>query len=656
MGCSGEKNVPQMATNVPRSHSSSAGAAPSAAREHPRRGGSTWTADVGYDLRPMWPPVRIRPTLILVVAGSLLAHAALGAAGGHTSIDMLPVLEALALILVLARLGGALFERFGQPAVLGELLAGIVIGNLGLVGFHAFDALRSLLAVEAFAQIGVLFLLFQVGLASDVAKMAAVGASATLVAVLGVIAPMLLGLGVSEWFLRGHQVLAHWFVGATLAATSVGITARVLTDLGRSASVEGRIILGAAVIDDVLGLLVLAVVTGLIQAAGAPGAGAGRTFDALGVAGIAGEAPGAGGGHRPDPGGGGPRRGRRADVRRARRRGHRGQGARLPRARRRRGPLALAGHVQARGPPARRGHAPLVRARVLLLRLVRGRQGRARADRGLVRRRAGAGGRPLRRSAGARSAAAGPRAPPLAARGLPRPRVLPAHGGGGGRLGVRATGRAGLRRGAHGGGRAREAGVRARRARARRGSLRGGPGHDPARRGGAHLRQHRAHAPPGRRARRRRHGLLGGRGHGGGHHARHAAAPRVETAGNATRAVPGGLDSRRLRGAQIRRRIVSLTSRRSSPRRTVSARVVPIRRNSSRIAACPQSAAARPSPAPTTSPAAMPASAAGESSCVHNTWSVWAESGSTCVTSPLMSASNGSLDAAFGTSARRWRG
>src|ERR1044072_2051801 len=175
MGCSGEKNVPQMATNVPRSHSSSAGAAPSAAREHPRRGGSTWTADVGYDLRPMWPPVRIRPTLILVVAGSLVAHAALGAAGGHTSIDMLPVLEALALILVLARLGGALFERFGQAAGLGERLAGVGVGNLGLVGFHAFDALRSLPVVEAFAQIGVLFLLFQVGLASDVAKMAAVG-------------------------------------------------------------------------------------------------------------------------------------------------------------------------------------------------------------------------------------------------------------------------------------------------------------------------------------------------------------------------------------------------------------------------------------------------------------------------------------------------
>jgi Na+:H+ antiporter len=230
--------------------------------------------------------------LPLLALGTLLARAALAGGGDHGGIDMLPVLEALALILVLARLGGALFERFALPAVLGELLAGILIGNLGLVGFHAFDALRTLPVVEAFAQIGVLFLLFQVGLESDLAKMAAVGTSATLVAVLGVVAPMLLGLGVSEWFLKGQPVLAHWFVAATLAATSVGITARVLGDLGRAASLEGRIILGAAVIDDVLGLLVLAVVTGLIQAAGAPGAGAGRGFDALGVAGIVGKAVG----------------------------------------------------------------------------------------------------------------------------------------------------------------------------------------------------------------------------------------------------------------------------------------------------------------------------------------------------------------------------
>jgi Kef-type K+ transport system membrane component KefB len=200
---------------------------------------------------------------------------------------MLPVLEALALILVLARLGGALFERFALPAVLGELLAGIVLGNLGLVGVHVFDGVRSQPVVEAFAQIGVLFLLFQVGLQSDLAKMAAVGGSATLVAVLGVVAPMLLGLGVSGWLMPQQHVLAHWFVGATLAATSVGITARVLGDLGRASSLEGRIILGAAVIDDVLGLLVLAVITGLIQAADS-----GHAFDAPGVALIVGKALG----------------------------------------------------------------------------------------------------------------------------------------------------------------------------------------------------------------------------------------------------------------------------------------------------------------------------------------------------------------------------
>src|SRR5689334_9421041 len=226
-----------------------------------------------------------RPSLILAAVGLLLAHAALAATGEPGAVDMLPVLAALALILVLARLGGALFERFRLPAVLGELLAGILIGNLGLVGFHGFDGLKSVPTVEAFAQIGVLFLLFQVGLQSDIGKMAAVGLSATLVAVFGVIAPMILGLGVSEWFLKGHEPLANWFVGATLAATSVGITARVLADTGRAASVEGRIILGAAVIDDVLGLLVLAVVTGLISAADQ-----GRAFDPRGLALIVGKA------------------------------------------------------------------------------------------------------------------------------------------------------------------------------------------------------------------------------------------------------------------------------------------------------------------------------------------------------------------------------
>ncbi len=223
----------------------------------------------------------------MLALGVFAAHTALAAGGAHGGIDMLPILEALAVILVLARLGGALFESLKLPAVLGELMAGVLVGNLGLLGFHGFDVVKNVETVEALSQIGVLFLVFQVGLESDIGKMAAVGMSATLVAILGVVAPMLLGLGVSEWFLKDHHLLSHWFVGATLAATSVGITARVLGDMGKSASVEGRIILGAAVIDDVLGLVVLAVVTGLIEAADA-----GRAFDPMSLAAIVGKAVG----------------------------------------------------------------------------------------------------------------------------------------------------------------------------------------------------------------------------------------------------------------------------------------------------------------------------------------------------------------------------
>src|ERR1041384_7980796 len=99
-----------------------------------------------------------------------------------------------------------------------------------------------------------------------------VGWSSLVVAVLGVIAPFLLGWGVSAYFLPDEPRLAHIFIGATLCATSVGITARVFKDLGKLATVEARIILGAAVIDDVLGLLILAVVAGAVKAAGTGGA------------------------------------------------------------------------------------------------------------------------------------------------------------------------------------------------------------------------------------------------------------------------------------------------------------------------------------------------------------------------------------------------
>ena len=218
---------------------------------------------MGYEPRAMRAPPVVP---ILVAAATLAPSTALAASATH-GVDMLPVLSALVLILVGAKLGGALFERFGQSAVLGELLAGVLIGNLGLLGLHSFDRVRDLPAIEVLAQIGVLFLLFEVGLQSDVKKMLQVGASSFVVAVLGVVAPMVLGFWVTRAFFPAHNPLADWFVGAALCATSVGITARVLTDLQRATSTEGRIILGAAVIDDVLGLIVLAVVAGIIGAA-----------------------------------------------------------------------------------------------------------------------------------------------------------------------------------------------------------------------------------------------------------------------------------------------------------------------------------------------------------------------------------------------------
>src|SRR4249919_2525704 len=105
----------------------------------------------------------------------------------HGMFDLAPVLGALVIILVAARMGGALAQRLGQPPVLGELLAGVVLGNLGLLGWHSLSALRDSAPLELLSQLGVLFLLFTVGLESDVKRMAAVGSSAFLVAVIGVI-------------------------------------------------------------------------------------------------------------------------------------------------------------------------------------------------------------------------------------------------------------------------------------------------------------------------------------------------------------------------------------------------------------------------------------------------------------------------------------
>jgi Na+:H+ antiporter len=185
----------------------------------------------------------------------------------------------LALIIVAAKIGGELLGRIGQPPVLGELLMGVVLGNLNLLGITALEPLHTDPTLLTVAQIGAVMLLFEVGVESDLFQLLAVGWSSLVVATMGVIAPMVMGYFVAQWLLPGASWLTFLFVGGTLTATSVGITARVLKDLRKADTTEARIILGAAVADDVIGLVVLAVVSGLVGAA--TGSGGGITFGSI---------------------------------------------------------------------------------------------------------------------------------------------------------------------------------------------------------------------------------------------------------------------------------------------------------------------------------------------------------------------------------------
>lgn len=171
----------------------------------------------------------------------------------------------IAIILVAAKAAG-LVERFGQPSVLGELVMGVILGNLTLIGIGVFEQIEADQHIAFLAQLGVIVLLFQVGLETDVADMQKVGVRAFLVAIIGVVLPFVLGTYiVGPWLLPGLSFHTYLFLGATLTATSVGITARVFRDLGRLQDPEAHIILGAAVIDDVLGLVILAIVSAIVQ-------------------------------------------------------------------------------------------------------------------------------------------------------------------------------------------------------------------------------------------------------------------------------------------------------------------------------------------------------------------------------------------------------
>ena len=164
------------------------------------------------------------------------------------------LLVALLAIFLAAKLFGELAERIGQPAVLGEMVGGIVIGVSGL---HLIDAHDPLLHV--LAELGVILLLFLIGLETDIHRLLAVGGASGAVAVVGVVLPFAAGYGVGYWL--GYSTTVSVFLGAALTATSVGITARVLSDLGHLKTDESQVILGAAVVDDILGLVLLSVIT-----------------------------------------------------------------------------------------------------------------------------------------------------------------------------------------------------------------------------------------------------------------------------------------------------------------------------------------------------------------------------------------------------------
>ena len=173
----------------------------------------------------------------------------------------------LAIILLAARLFAPLAQKVGFPAVLGELLLGVVLGNLGLLGFHYFDTIAADPIIRFMAELGVIILLLQIGLETRLGDLVSVGARASLVGSVGIAIPFALGAFVAgPLLLPGMSFNAYLFLGATLAATSVGITGRVFRDLGKLKMPEAQVVLGAAVIDDVLGLVILAVVTNLVEA------------------------------------------------------------------------------------------------------------------------------------------------------------------------------------------------------------------------------------------------------------------------------------------------------------------------------------------------------------------------------------------------------
>ena len=183
-----------------------------------------------------------------------------------------PILLMLLVLFVLARTFSAIIERFGFPGLIGEIIVGILIANIAIDGTTLVDVLdlqdgtNNNSILFTFSELGVIFLLFSVGLETRVKDLLGSGKTAFFVALLGVIVPFLLGFAYLTC--TGGEFEAAMFLAAAMVATSVGITARVIMDMKLMDKFESRIIIAAAVIDDVLGMIVLAIVKGIAGSEG----------------------------------------------------------------------------------------------------------------------------------------------------------------------------------------------------------------------------------------------------------------------------------------------------------------------------------------------------------------------------------------------------
>jgi Kef-type K+ transport system membrane component KefB len=171
--------------------------------------------------------------------------------------DVPHLLVILFALLVATKLLGVVAQRLGQPSVVGELVAGILLGKSVLGLLDPGDPV-----IHDFAQLGVIVLLFEIGLHTDIRSLLKVGMAAIVVALVGVALPF--GLGYGACIVLGLSAIPAVVVGAALTATSIGISGRMLSDLGQLRTAEGQIVLGAAVMDDVIGLVILSVVAGLV--------------------------------------------------------------------------------------------------------------------------------------------------------------------------------------------------------------------------------------------------------------------------------------------------------------------------------------------------------------------------------------------------------